>query len=601
MTALISERELAFLLYEFLDSEALLARERYRDHSRHVFDEVLASARRIAAERFAPHYTKGDQNEPQFVAGRAQVIEETADAWRAFADAGFLSAHWDADEGGLQLPEVVLRAAMALFFSANVATAGYPFLTIGSANLLRAFGSEREKATFLAAMGDGRSAGTMALTEPAQGSALGDIATLAVPQPDGSYRLSGQKMFISGGDQHFTENIVHMVLARIEGAPAGTRGISLFLVPKWLPGVDGASPTRNDVALAGLLHKMGWRNTTSTVLSFGERGGATGYLIGEPGRGLAQMFQMMNEARIGVGLLSACLAWRGFAESLSYARERRQGRLPSARDPLSKQVLLIEHPDVRRLLLAQKAYAEGALALSLYASSLFEDHRTHPDDAARERAGRLLDVLTPMVKSWSARYGCAANDMAIQVLGGSGYTRDYPLEQLYRDQRLNPIHEGAEAIHGLDLLGRKVTMNDGAAFRELIGEVEADIGRAQDDPALRPLAAALHDALAGLTEVTTTLVDAQQRDADLALANATLYLDACGRVVVAWLWLRQAIVASKALRGEALSGKENSFYQGKLHAARYYLHWELPAVHGQFALLGQLDRIPYDMQDGWFR
>jgi alkylation response protein AidB-like acyl-CoA dehydrogenase len=600
LPALISERELAFLLYEFLETERLLGRPRYEGHSRQVFDASIDSARRLATDFFAPHNARGDQREPVFKDGTAQVIEEAVVAWKAFAEAGFLNAHWQLDEGGLQLPEVILRAAMALFFAANTSTTGYPFLTIGAANLLRAFGTAELKRLYLPAMGAGGSAGTMALTEPGQGSALGDLKTTAVAQPDGSYRLFGQKMFISGGDQNITDNIIHMVLARIQGAPLGAKGISLFVVPKRLVNADGTPGARNDVVLAGLLHKMGWRQTTSTVLSFGDNGGAVGFLLGEANKGLAHMFNMMNEARIGVGLIGACLAYSGFAESLAYARERRQGRLPSSNDPLAPQVRLVEHADVRRLLIAQKAYAEGALALCLYASSLFEDQHTHPDPAARSSAQCLLDILTPVVKSWPARYGCTANEMAMQVLGGAGYTREYPLEQIYRDQRLNPIHEGVEAIHGLDLLGRKVAMSDGTAFCHFCRVVSADLSASREHAALQGCAASLQDALDRLIPVTAKLVALQLEDPNLALANATLYLDAFGRVTAAWMWLKQATVASRALTQKPTTAEAN-YYQGKLQAAHYYFRWELPATTAQFALLQSLDRTPLDMKDEWFQ
>jgi alkylation response protein AidB-like acyl-CoA dehydrogenase len=597
MAATISERELAFLLYEFLDTESVLQRERYADHSREVFDATLETARQLAEDLLAPHLRDGDEHEPQFVQDKAQLIPATKAAWQAIAQAGFLSAHWDQAEGGLQLPEVVLRAAMSAFYAANVGTAAYPMLTIGAANLLRSFGSDALKERYLQPMGDGRFAGTMALTEPSQGSALGDIKTKAVQQPDGSYRISGHKMFISGGDQDLTENIVHMVLARIQGAPAGVKGISLFLVPKWLPAEGGGPGARNDVALAGLLHKMGWRNTTSAVLSFGEQGGAVGWLVGREHEGLTHMFQMMNEARIGVGVMASSIAWRGFSESLSYARERPQGRLPSCKDPLSPQVKLIEHADVRRLLLAQKAYAEGGLALCLYASSLFEDQHTHPVVAARDDARRLLDVLTPVVKSWPARYGAAANDMAIQVLGGAGYTRDYPLEQLYRDQRLNMIHEGAEAIHGIDLLGRKIVMEQGAGLRQFIDTARRDALRAAES-GLKDEAGALGTSLDRLARVSEELVALQRSEPDLALASATLYLDAFGRVALAWIWLQQGRVATLALPGATMEATDH--YCGKLQAMRYFFQWELPQTEAQWALLARIDRSAFDMHDAWF-
>lgn len=590
-------RELDFQLHECLQIESLTHRDRYSGQSRKDYESILGAAERLAKDFFAPHYAKGDANEPQFVDGAVRTIPETGIAWRSFAEAGFLSAHWDAEEGGIQLPEPVFRAAMAHFFAANVATMGYPFLSIGAANLLRTFGSEELKRLYLPAMANGESAGTMALTEPGQGSALGDIKTMAEPAEDGSYRITGQKMFISGGDQDFTGNIVHMVLARIKGAPAGVKGISLFLVPKFLLRADGSTGERNDVALAGLLHKMGWRNTTSTILSFGEKGGAIGWLLGEENRGLAHMFQLMNEARIGVGLIAACLAYRGFTESLAYARERPQGRLPSCKDPLSPQVRIIEHADVKRLLLTQKVYAEGALALCLQASAWFEDQQSHPDSECRELAGHLLDLLTPVVKSWSSRYGCRSNDMAIQVLGGSGYTREYPLEQLYRDQRLNPIHEGTEAIHGLDLLGRKLRLADGAGFRAFL-----DIMRKEADGVAEPLgasAAALLRGVDGLEAVTAKLLAAQLSKPDIALANATEYLDAFGRVTLAWIWLKQARVAHQALLAGADAAAAN-YYRGKLQAARHYFETELPQVHVQFELLASMQTTTFEMKDEFF-
>jgi butyryl-CoA dehydrogenase len=419
---LLNERELSFQLYEMLDTEALLQRPRYADHDRAVFDATLSTARSIAANYLAPHNHKGDANEPTFDGEKVTLIPETKAAWDALAAAGFHAAHHDVEDGGLQLPEVLLRTCMAYFNAANIASAGYSFLTIGSANLVKSFASEALRQRFLPPMLDGRYSGTMALTEPGQGSALGDIRTTAHPAEDGSYRVFGQKMFISGGDHELTDNIVHMVLARIEGAPAGVKGISLFLVPKFLVDEDGTIGARNDVALAGLLHKMGYRNTTSTVLSFGEKGGAVGYLVGEANKGLVYMFQMMNEARIGVALGASALAYQSYIHALDYARERPQGRLPSSKDPLASQVRIVEHADVRRMLLQQKVYAEGSLALCLYASSLFEDAHTAPEQSAREDAGELLDLLIPMVKSYPSKYGVIASDLGIQILGGSGIT-----------------------------------------------------------------------------------------------------------------------------------------------------------------------------------
>ena len=596
---LLNERELNFQLYELLDTASLLDRPRYAEHDRAVFDATLQTARTLAANCFAPHNHKGDTHEPSFDGEQVNLIPETKAAWDAFAEAGFLAAHHDADDGGLQLPEVVLRASMAYFNAANIASVAYCFLTIGAANLVKSFACDALRQRFLPPMLDGRFSGTMALTEPGQGSALGDLRTSARPAADGSYRLFGQKMFISGGDHSLTDNIVHLVLARLEGAPAGVKGISLFLVPKFLVNPDGSLGPRNDVALAGLLHKLGYRNTSSTVLNFGEREGAVGYLVGEANKGLGYMFQMMNEARIGVALGASALAYQSFVQALDYARERPQGRLPGSKDPLSPQVRIVEHADVRRMLLQQKVYAEGSLALCLYASSLFEDSHTAPDETARRNAGELLDLLIPMVKSYPSRYGVIASDIGIQVLGGSGYIREYPQEQNYRDNRLNPIHEGTEGIHGLDLLGRKLQQHAGAGYRLFLDQVRSTLAEGRRNERCAALADALAAALAPLQAASESLQDQVAADASLGLSNATAYLDLFGRVLVGWLWLRMALVASQALETGA-QGSEADFYQGKLQAARYFMDWELAAVQAQANLLIAGNRLCFDMQDRWF-
>jgi butyryl-CoA dehydrogenase len=596
---LLNERELRFQLYELLDTEALLQRPRYAEHDRGVFDASLTTARQIAAELFAPHNQKGDANEPTFDGERVHMIAETKVAWDAFAQAGFLAAHHDFADGGLQLPEVILRACMAYFNAANISTVAYSFLSIGATNLLRAFASPPLLERFLAPMLDGRFSGTMALTEPGQGSALGDLRTLARPAENGTYRIFGQKMFISGGDHELTENIVHMVLARIEGAPAGTKGISLFLVPKFLVNADGSVGARNDVALAGLLHKMGYRNTTSTVLSFGEHDGAVGYLVGEEHQGLSYMFQMMNEARIGVGLGAASLAYQSYIHALDYARQRPQGRWPGNKNPAAPQVRIVEHADVRRMLLQQKVYAEGSLALCLYASSLVEDAHTATTALARNNAGELLDLLTPVVKTYPSRYGLLASEIGVQVLGGAGYTREYPLEQYYRDNRLNPIHEGTEGIQAIDLLGRKLGPRGGDGYRLFTAEVLATLLTANSDPHCAPLAALLADALRVLEQVTASLQAQVTADANLGMANATPYLDLFGRVVVGWIWLRQALLASRAL-GSGAGDSDADFYQGKLQAAHYYMTWELASLESQGRLLTEANHVAYYMQDRWF-
>lgn len=599
-TPLLNDRDVNFLLYELLDTEALLERPRYAEHTREVFNATLDTAKTIAEKYFANHNEKGDENEPTFDGENITVIPETKDAWDAYAEAGFLAAQLDYDEGGMQLPEIILRCAMAYFSAANIATTAYPFLTLGAANLIRSFGSNEQKAIYLPPMQDGRFTGTMALTEPNQGSALADITTSATLADDGSYRLRGQKMYISGGDQSITENIVHMVLAKIKGAPAGVKGISLFIVPKYEVNADGSLGDRNDVAVAGILHKMGYRNTSSTVLSFGEKDGAVGYLVGEPHQGLRYMFQMMNEARIGVGLGAAVLGYQGFNASLDYARNRPQGRFPSDKDPESKQVNIIEHADVKRMLLAQKAYSEGAMALCLYGSQLFEDSHTATTVEERRSALLLLDLLTPVVKSWPSKYCLVANELAIQVHGGAGYIREYPVEQYYRDNRLNPIHEGAEGIHALDLLARKVPAGGLAPFQSFIDLIESDIGSAKALQECASLSGKLSASLEQLKTVTNALLPRLLEDPDRGLANASLYLDVFGKLTVGWLWLKQAAIAERALLNAGLHDSEVSFYKGKMQAAKYFIEWDVAGVTPQVELLMAGNMAAFDMQDEWF-
>jgi alkylation response protein AidB-like acyl-CoA dehydrogenase len=589
------------VLYELLDVENLCWRARYRDHSRETFDAALDTALRIAAEKFAPHNRKADLNEPRFEDGRVVMIPEVKEALDAFCEAGFMSASFDAEWGGMQLPVTLAQACFAIFNGANIATAAYPFLTIANANLLSVFGSEEQKRTYLPHLLSGRFFGTMCLSEPQAGSSLSDIVTRAEPQADGTYRVFGQKMWISGGEHELSENILHLVLARLKGAPPGVKGISLLLVPKLLVNADGSLGPRNDVALAGLNHKMGYRGTTNCVLNFGEKDGAVGYLVGEPHKGLSCMFHMMNEARVGVGLGAVMLGYAGYLHALAYARDRAQGRPVLAKDPARPPVRIIEHPDVRRMLLAQKAYAEGGLALCLYAARLVDEERTATDDKVRRDAHLLLEILTPIVKAWPSQWCLAANDLAIQVHGGYGYTREYPVEQLYRDNRLNPIHEGTNGIQALDLLGRKVGMEDGMAMQVLAREIDrtAREARGSESAELRRYGEMLTDALANVMEVVRdTLCATDKGHAELALANAHVFLEMAGHVVVAWTWLRQALVALARL-GDA-SGGDRDFYQGKLQACSYFFRWELPKTEHWHRLMTGMDPTCLEMQDAWF-
>ncbi len=600
MTLQLDRRDLAFLLYELLDADRLSDRPRFAGQGREVYDAVLETARRVADEHYAPFRKDNDQREPEVVDGRVVTNPGLKQGWDAVAEAGIIASTHDESRGGMQLPHVIASAAIAHLEAANIGSASYPMLTAGAANLIAAFGSEAQKAAWLPNMLTGRWSGTMALTEPDAGSSLADLRTHATPLPDGTYAIEGTKIWISGGDHELTENIVHLVLARIKGAPGGTKGISLFIVPKRAVQADGSVGGSNHVTLAGLIHKMGWRGTTSTLLNFGELGTCVGHLIGQPHHGLAYMFHMMNEARIGVGRAATAMSYAAFRYAVDYARTRRQGRIPGEKDPARPPVAIIEHADVRRMLLTAKCAAEGSLALILTCSRLVDEQETGADDAARARATALLEVLTPIAKTWPSIYGQEGISAAVQVLGGYGYAREYDVEQLYRDNRLNQIHEGTNGIQALDLLGRKVTQQQGACLTALlaeIGNVGADSRAA--DPALAPMADALDAATARLATVTRTLVATMAADPERGLANATAYLEATSRVVFAMLWLKQATVATRALAAGA-SGADVDFYAGKLHAARFYFGFELPRAQPDFDLLARNESAALDMQDAWF-
>ncbi|HWL85907.1 MAG TPA: acyl-CoA dehydrogenase, partial [Polyangiaceae bacterium] len=566
---LISRRDLDFVLYELLRVEELTRYPRFAEHGRETFAGTIRTAYSIAEQKFAPCNRKCDVQEPRFDGERVHVIPEVKAALDAFAEAGFISAVYDEAQGGMQLPYCIALACYGIFRSANVSVDAYATLTVGAADLVNEFGSEEQKARYLAPMLAGRYFGTMVLTEPQAGSSLADVQTTAEPNADGTYSLRGNKIFISGGDHELSENIVHLVLARIPGGPPGVKGISLFIVPKYRVGDGGVLGAKNDVALAGLIHKMGYRGTTSTMLNFGENGACIGELVGQPHHGLAYMFQMMNAARVGVGLGAAALGYTGYLHALAYARERVQGR--PGRDPQAAPVPIIAHADVRRMLLAQKAYVEGALALCLYAGMLCDRQKYSPDADERRETGLLLDLLTPVVKTWPSHYGIEANSLAIQVHGGYGYTREYPVEQFYRDNRLNPIHEGTSGIQALDLLGRKVFAKDCAAMHLLAREMDRtwSAARAHADIELQRFGTHLEGAWQELLETTRVLGGALLEKPTLALANASVYLDMFGHTVVAWIWLRQALLAREA-GDKRIAGADADFYRGKVAAARYF-------------------------------
>ncbi len=609
-------KTLEFLLDDWLDVSSLTQRERFADHSAETFASVFDTCERLAREKFAPFNRQADTEEPRFDGERVHLPQASHEASRAYAETGMLAAAQDYEIGGMQLPCVVQMAANGFFAHAGGNVAGGAMLTSGNANLLMVHGTPLQQAVFAKQEFAGRFSGTMCLSEPQAGSSLSDVATRATPDgadfeadPLGArYRLRGNKMWISNGEHELTENIIHLVLAKIPGPDgkliAGTRGISLFIVPKKLVGTDGElTGERNDVALAGLNHKLGNRGIPNTLLNFGEgkfpvRGGpgAIGYLVGKPHEGLRCMFHMMNEARIAVGMGATMLGYAGYEASLEYAKNRPQGRPTGVggKDAAKPQVRIIEHADIKRMLLAQKSYCEGALALELYCAKLVDEQHTGTKEASAD-ATLLLEMLTPIAKSWPSEWCLEANSLAIQVHGGYGYTRDFPVEQYWRDNRLNMIHEGTHGIQGLDLLGRKVVMLEGAGLALLARTVGSTIARAKAVPALAAHAAALATALAELGAATKAAWSTGNPEE--ALANATPYLQAFGHTVLAWVWLDVALCAQARL-GQARA--DAALLNGKLAACSYFFHYELPRIGAWLKVVETRDATCRTMDEAWF-
>jgi len=601
---------LDFLLYQWLDAESLNQRERFADHSRETFDAVFDTCERIAREKYAPFNRTVDTQEPHFDGEKVILPQATHDAQKAYAASGMLSAAQDYEVGGMQLPYTVEAAANAFFAMASVSI-GSGLLTTGNANLLMVHGTELQKKVFAKNEFSGRFSGTMCLSEPQAGSSLSDVSTRAVPDGEGfeadplgaRYRLKGNKMWISAGEHELTDNIIHLVLAKIPGPDgkliAGTRGISLFIVPKKMVNIKGElTGVRNDVALAGLNHKLGWRGTTNTLLNFGEgkypvdgQAGAVGYLVGKPHEGLRCMFHMMNEARIGVGTAAAMLGMAGYYASLDYAKNRPQGRPVGVggKDASQPQIRIIEHADVKRMLLAQKAYCEGALALELYCARLVDENHTAEAQAADD-ARLLLEVLTPIAKSWPSEWCLEANSLAIQVHGGYGYTRDFPVEQYWRDNRLNMIHEGTHGIQAMDLLGRKVLMEGGRGLQLLAARINTTIEKAIQRPELAVHANALGKALQHVGSATKAAWATGEPGE--ALANAVPYMQAFGHTVLAWLWLDVAL-ASLSLPADAP-------HAGRMGAMRYFYHYELPKIDAWLKVVESRDLTCADLPEEAF-
>jgi alkylation response protein AidB-like acyl-CoA dehydrogenase len=580
-----SRRNLDFTLFEVLNVGNLTQLDYYKDHDQDAFGMVLDSATEIAEKILKPVYADADRKQPELVNGAVKAHQGVHDFHKAYTEAGFMSAPFSYENNGMQLPKVVAGAAEFICGGANNAFIMYPDLTKGAANLILTYGTQAQKDAFSSRMLSGEWMGTMCLTETQAGSSLSDVATSATPQADGTYKIKGQKIFISAGDHDVTDNIVHLVLARIDGAPKGTKGISLFIVPKKRLNTEGSLET-NDVASIGIYHKMGQKATPAMHLGFGEKDDCTGHLLGVENRGLPQMFQMMNGARIGVGMAGVHIGSAAYYASLQYAHERPQGRRLNEKNALGEPTTIIHHPDVRRMLLHQKAFVEGGLCLILQCLAYLDMEKAHPDPALKQHYNDLLELLTPVAKTYGAEAGTISVNQGIQVLGGYGYTEDFELEQLARDVRIMSLYEGTTGIQAQAVLGRQIPRNNANAVNLWLTEVKKDIKAAQSLPKLKPYAALLTKELAQWKRTTTHLLDiAAKGNSEVFLSDATLYLELFGLLNVSWQWLRMGIVAENALAKIGVNNSDSAFYASKIHTMQFFFHYELPKTKGLTARL----------------
>ena len=593
----LKTRDVEFLLYEVFNVDELVKNERYSHHDRETFVAVLELARDFAEQKFYPLAKPLDHNEPYLKDNKVVTIPELKNILDEYRELGFQKMSAEIALGGMQLPFVIAQAAGAFLAAANVSAIAYSFLTTAAANLLSKYGAISLKDRFLGPMIEGRFFGTMNLSEPQAGSSLADIKVVAKPTKSEHYLISGTKMWISGGEHELSENIVHMVLARLEGAPSGIAGISLFLVPKYREDSEGNFTKQNDIQVVGLNHKMGWHGTTNTVLNYGENSDCHGYLIGEPNKGLLYMFHMMNEARIGVGMHATALGYTGYLHSLSYAKERIQGRRLGAPKSDSNQVSIIEHPDIKRLLMMQKLAVEGSLALTLFCAFLYDRYLVETNESSKEEINLLLELLTPVAKSWPSEFCLEANKHAIQVLGGYGYTKDFPLERFYRDNRLNPIHEGTHGIQALDLIGRKIFANEGKSFIFLLTLVKETISKAKKDAELKIFGDQLDASIMQLESVVESIKLKRKNSSDyLALSSAGIFLDAFGLILIGWMWLKQGIIVFEKLRVE----DTNPFYLGKKSTIKFYFNHDLPKARERLDFISRFDSSFVEMESNWF-
>lgn len=594
MSEFYSKKDLYFQLFENLNCVQLTEIPFFGDHSEETFKLILDASAQIAEKNLYPILAEMDRNEPILVDGKIKIHPKMKEIVEKFGEDGWINATFPYQEGGQQVPWTIHLAAGFILQAANYSASVFPFLTTGAANLIRSFGSQKLIETFTPLMYAGKWQGTMALTEPDAGSSLADLITTAYRTEDPTvYKIKGQKIYISCGDHDACENFIHLLLARIEGAPAGTKGISLFIVPQ--KRIENGES--NDVLTQGIYHKMGYKGAPIAHLMLGSEDGCEGYLVGEPNKGLSYMFQMMNEARLGVGMNAVAIATAAYTKSLAYAKERPQGRKISEKDLSKPQISIIQHADVKRMLLFQKSVAEGSLALVLYCAQL-SDRLTHEkDEIVKNELENLLNLLTPIAKSYPAEMGILSTSAAVQILGGAGYTTDFAIEQYFRDARIHPIHEGTTGIQGLDLLGRKLLAQNGLGWKIWQKEIRNTLEVIATFPDLKDIQLEFEIQFLNVSKATESLLNKSQQGPEVFLADATLFLEMAGILALGWIWMNQAIVSSKKL--EEVDSERN-FYLGKIETARYFAGYELVKIESISKRL-LADFFPtLNMQEDWF-
>ncbi len=588
-------RDIDFVLYEQLGLEDIARHDRYQGMNRKMFDMIITEARKLAIKEILPINEEGDKVGLTFENNRVTMPECFHRPYELLREGEWIALTEDPEIGGQGLPHLIAQAATEYITGADFSFGAFALANHGAAKMIEIFGTEKQKELYLKKMYSGEWGGTMVLTEPEAGSDVGALTTTAVKNGDGTYSITGNKIFITCGEHDLTDNIIHPVLARIEGAPAGTQGISLFIVPKIWVNDDGSHGEPNDVVCTGIEEKLGMHASPTCQLTFGGKGSCRGVLLGEENKGMRVMFHMMNEARLSVGALGLYNASCAYLYALNYARERIQGRdLSDMQNKNAQSVNIIRHPDVRRMLMWMKSHSEGMRSFVYYVASLFDKMECAETDEEKTAIDNLIGLLTPIIKSYCTDRGFECTVQAMQVYGGYGYTVDYPVERLMRDSKINSIYEGTNGIQAIDLLGRKIGMKEGAVLMAFLGEIQKVVAQAKETKGLEKLAESLETAVNRLGEVAMQMGQAAMSpDFKVAFSHALPFLDVMGDVIMAWMLLWRASIAAPKLddilgdlEGEARlekisKNKHAAFYEGQVSSAEYFIQTILPVTLGK--------------------